>query len=110
MHRLSEHTVIQGDTCNGAEKLKQLLVAAAESAGRAAVGEAAWAGMEQAERDAKVKSYIGRCGQHQRNIIINAQSLKQTESLKAELEDSLDDFSAYERMSVAVSDLMRRRR
>ena len=62
--------------------------------------------MEQAERDAKVKSYIGRCGQHQRNIIINAQSLKQTESLKAELEDSLDDFSAYERMSVAVNDLI----
>lgn len=72
MHRLSENTVIMGDTCNGAEKCKRIVAEVAEAAGRERIGEAAWEAMSDVQRYAKCKAHIGRCAQHQRNIIINA--------------------------------------
>ena len=45
--------------------------------------------------------------QHLRNIVLNAAALGATGFLKDELGDSLDDFSAFERMSVDGMDLIR---
>ena len=107
MHRLSENTVIMGDTCSTAEKTKRIVLAAAEAAGREHIGEEAWAKLSEERRDEVCKAYVGRCQQHLRNIIINAMSLKQTAILKVDLEDSLAEFTSFERMSVDVNDLIR---
>ena len=56
MHRLSENTTIQGDTCTTAEKTKRLIVEVAEAAGREQIGEAVWSAMSQEERDSKCKA------------------------------------------------------
>ena len=107
MHRLSENTVIMGDTCNTAEKTKRLVIEVAEAAGKERIGEAAWATMSEEQRASKCKAHVGRCHQHLRNIVINAMQLKQAEALKHELGDSLDEFNSFDRMSADVNDLIR---
>ena len=107
LHRLSEQTLLMSDTCNAARACKRLLADAAERAGRQQIGEAAWAAMSESERASKCKSRIGDCHQHLRNIVLNAAALGATGFLKDELGDSLDDFSAFERMSVDGMDLIR---
>ena len=107
MHRLSENTVIMGDNCSTAEKTKRILIEVAEEAGRDQIGEAAWAAMSQAQRDAKCKAHHDLCQQHGRNTMINAMINAQTESLKDELADSLGEFNSFDRMSTDVNDLIR---
>ena len=107
MHRLAENTVIMGDTCSTAEKTKRLVCETAETAARAKISEAAWAAMSQEQRAAKCKSHLGRCHQHLRNIVINAMQLQQNASLKEELSDDLHEFSAFDRMTADVNDIIR---
>jgi hypothetical protein len=57
MHRLAENTVIMGDTCATAEKMKRLIVEAAEAAAKEKIGEERWASMSEAQRRAKAKAY-----------------------------------------------------
>ena len=47
LHRLSEHTLIMSDTCNGARATKRLLAAMAELHGQKQVGAEAWAAMSE---------------------------------------------------------------
>ena len=107
MHRLAENAVIMGDTCSTAEKLKRLVKEAAEVAAKEKIGDAAWEKMSEEERATKCTAYVGHCHQHLRNIIINAMLIKQTESLKNELQESLAEFSSFDRMSVDIVDLIR---
>ena len=108
LHRLSENTLLMSDTCHGARKLKQLLANMAEAAGRAKLGEEVWATMSEAERGAKVKSHLGDCNGHLRNIIIKAMTGAATEHLQGELEDDLAEFSSFDRVTVEVGDLIYR--
>ena len=107
IHRLSEETLLMSDTCNGARACKRLVSEAAMKAGIEKVGQEAWDALTQQQRDAKCKVYVGQCHQHLRNIIINAMQIRATESLKETLEDSLSEFSSFDRMSVDVNDLIR---
>ena len=107
LHRLSEETLLMSDTCNGARKCKQLVAEMAMKSGIERIGQEAWDALSQPQRDAKCKVYIGQCHQHLRNIIINAMQIRATESLKETLEDSLSEFSSFDRMSVDVNDLIR---
>ena len=47
LHRLSEHTLLMSDTCNGARATKRLLAAMAELAGQKQIGAEAWAAMSE---------------------------------------------------------------
>ena len=107
LHRLSEQTVLMGDTCNGERKAKRLLQEMAEAAGRAKIGDAAWDAMSEADRESFCKAHIGDCHQHLRNIIINASACAATEHLQLKLEDDLSEFTRFDRMSVDVMDLIR---
>jgi hypothetical protein len=107
MHRLSENTVLMSDTCSTAEKTKRIVAEACEAAGIAKIGDAAWAQMSVEAKAAAVKVHLGHCHQHLRNIEINAMQLKSTASLKDELQDDLAEFTAFDRMSVDVNDLIR---
>ena len=107
LHRLSEQTLLMSDTCNAARACKRLLAEAAERAGMKNIGEDVWAQMDAAERTAKCKSHLGDCHQHLRNIVLNAAAQGATSYLKNELGDSLDEFSAFDRMSVDGMDLIR---
>ena len=108
LHRLSENTLLVSDTCNGARKLKKLLAGMAEAAGRAKIGEEAWALLSEAEREAKVKTHLGDCNGHLRNIVIKAMTGAATEHLQNALEDDLAEFSSFDRVTVEVGDLIYR--
>ena len=109
IHRLTDDTLVMSDTCNAARATKRLIEEAAVAAYKEkhGIGDALWDSFSQEERDAKCKVHIGECHQHLRNIIINAMQLKATEHLKEKLQDSLGDFSAFDRMTVDGNDLVR---
>lgn len=107
MHRLSEHACLMTDTCNAARLCQKLVAQAAEEAGMARIGEEAWAKLTSTERAARCKTYIGYCHQHLRNIIINSQQHAATELLTEKLQESLAEFSSFDRMSVDGNDLIR---
>ena len=48
----------------------------------------------------KVKTHLGDCNGHLRNIIIKAMVAAATEHLQAELEDDLAEFSSFDRVTV----------
>ena len=56
----------------------------------------------------KVKTHLGDCNGHLRNIIIKAMVAAATEHLQAELEDDLAEFSSFDRVTVDVGDLIYR--
>lgn len=95
------------DTCNAARACKRLVAAAAMTSLKEKIGEEEWAKLSEQQRAAKGNVYIGECQQHLRNIIINSMANKATESLKELLQDSLAEFSSFDRMSVDVNDLIR---
>jgi hypothetical protein len=106
LHRLSEQTLLLTDTCNAARAAKRLVAEAAMEAGKAQLGEAAWEAMSDTQRDDKCKVYVGQCHQHLRNIIVNAMQAAATQALTEELQDSLAEFSSFDRMSADVNDLI----
>ena len=107
LHRLSENAVLMSDTCNAARATKRLVAEMAEEAGRVRIGTEAWEKMSEAEREEAVKCHLGDCHDHLRNIIIKAMSTEATNYLQGLLADSLDVFSAFDRMSVDGMDLIR---
>jgi len=107
MHRLSENAVLMSDTCNAARATKRLLAEMAEKAGRERIGTEAWEGMSEEEREKACKCHLGDCHDHMRNILIKAMAEAATDYLKGELDDSLDAFSSYDRMSVDPMDAIR---
>ena len=107
IHRLSEETLIMSDTCNGARKCKRLVAELAEAAGKDKIGAVAWEAMSEAERAKVCKAYIGDCHQHLRNIVITAMAKEATSYLSDQLQDTLADFSAFDRMSADGMDLIR---
>ena len=107
LHRLSEETLLMSDTCNAARAAKRLLAEAAEKASRLAIGDEAWEKMSTQQQERSCTCFIGDCHQHLRNIIINAMAIACTAHLKDVLEDSLDEFSSFDRMSADGMDLIR---
>ena len=107
LHRLAENAVIMSDTCNAARATKRLVAEMAEAAGRAKIGADVWEKMSEEEQQKKVKCHLGDCHGHLRNIIVKAMCGQATEYLKDKLGDSLDEFSAYDRMSTDGMDLIR---
>ena len=107
LNRLTELTTLMSDTCNSARACKRLVADAAMAALKAEVGEEEWDKLTEEERAERGKVYIGECQAHLRNIIINAMYIKATESLKEKLQDSLAEFSHFDRMSVDGNDLIR---
>ena len=106
IHRLAEETVIMGDNCNGERKSKRLVATAAMAAKRLEIGNDAWEAMSEEEREAACMSFIGDCHDHLRNTIVQGMTNAATGFLKDSLEDSLSEFSSYDRMSVDCNDLI----
>ena len=109
LHRLADHTTLMSDTCNAARACKRLLAEMCMEAAKVKAGITTqqWDAMSEVERDSKMAVYLGDCGGHLRNIVINAMSLKASEFLKTQLRDDLDEFSAFDRMSVDGMDFIR---
>ncbi|EOD24721.1 hypothetical protein EMIHUDRAFT_206823 [Emiliania huxleyi CCMP1516] len=97
-HGGTSDTVLMTDTCNGARCTRRMVAAAAMVAVEAKVGKAAWEAMTEEERERKYKTYLGDCWQHRRNIIIEAMAAAANASVKATLDDELDEFSSFERI------------
>jgi hypothetical protein len=107
LHRLSEHTLLMSDTCNAARCAKRLLGTMAIDAVIEKIGKEAWEAMSTEERGEKVGNYQGDCYQHLRNILIGALGQGATDHLKDAMEDSLAEFSSFDRMSTDAMDLIR---
>ena len=107
LHRLAEDTVLMTDTCNSARCTRRLLLKAVVNNLKETVGAAAWDAMTDEERNTKYKTYTGDCFQHLRNIIIDAMAAKGNEFIKGVLSEDLSQFSAFERIEVDGSSVIR---
>ena len=59
MHRLAEHTVVMGDTCSTAEKMKRLIADSAMESAKAKIGDAAWAAMTTEQQNENTQNSLG---------------------------------------------------
>lgn len=106
-HRLVQ-SLIMSDTCNAARAAKRMIIDMAAGAAEERAKEAGtWEAMDDAERKMTTTCYVGDCMQHIRNILIDAMAAAAATLLKDELKDSLEAFSAYERMSTDPMQLIR---
>ena len=105
-HQLGGALIIS-DTCNAARAAKRLIMQMAAAAIEADMGPEAWALLSPEERVARTRTYVGDCMQHLRNIVLDAMQVAATKHLASELEESLDAFSSYERMSTDIMQLIR---
>eukprot|EP00966_Prymnesium_polylepis_P184914 4285642-Prymnesium_polylepis.1 len=99
--------LIMSDTCNAARAATRLIMENAARAIEQDIGSEAWALLSDAEKAEKTRTYVGHCMQHLRNILLDAMTNEATKHLTSELEESLDTFSSYERMSTDVMQLIR---
>lgn len=106
-HRLAK-SLIMSDTCNAARAAKKLITErVATEVENMARQTAEWKKMTEQERQQSIECYVGDCMQHLRNILLNAMSAEAAKMLRAELHESLNAFSAYERMSTDPMQLIR---
>lgn len=106
-HRLAG-SLIMSDTCTAARAAKRLIIdMAAAEVEKLARDSGTWDHMSDAEKQASTTSYVGDCMQHIRNILIDAMASSAASMLKEELQESLDAFAAYERMSTEPMQLIR---
>ena len=99
--------LIMSDTCNAARAAKRLIMANAAAAIEADIGAEAWALFSEDQKAAKTRCYVGDCMQHLRNILLDSMTAAATKHLELELEESLDSFSSYARMSTDIMQLIR---
>lgn len=96
------------DTCTTARSARRKIIEmAGEQVEQVARSEGTWDSMTDAEKDKSKLCYIGDCMQHIRNILIDAMAASAESMLKQELQQSLDAFSAFERMSTSPMQLIR---
>lgn len=106
-HRLAG-SLIMSDTCNSARAAKKMIMdMAAAEVEQLARDAGTWDGMCAAEKEKATTCYVGDCMQHLRNILIDAMAEAGANLLKDELKESLEAFSAYERMSTEAMQLIR---
>lgn len=106
-HRLAG-SLIMSDTCTAARAAKRLIIEMAAAEVEKLAREAGtWDDMSDAEKQKSTTSYVGDCMQHIRNILIDAMANSAASMLKDELQESLEAFAAYERMSTEPMQLIR---
>eukprot|EP00966_Prymnesium_polylepis_P027037 625306-Prymnesium_polylepis.1 len=66
-----------------------------------------WDQMSPQQQQEATEAYVGDCMQHIRNIILDPMAAAAESMLKGELEESLEGFSAFERMSTDAMHLIR---
>lgn len=100
-----------GDTCNAARKAKALMTDLIKEQAIEYITQHSpdeeWAALTQAARDDKLRVHVLDCHQHLRNIILSHMSAKQAQHVKAELQDQLQRFAAWERMDTQYDQLLR---
>ena len=106
-HQLGADCLLLTDTCTPARCSRRLLIEAVRAAVEAKAGAQAWAAMSEAERDAKARAREGDCMQHMRNIFLSAMAEAASKHLAERLEESLANFSSFERMSTDAMQLIR---
>lgn len=107
LHRLGGGGGIISDTCNTARKSRQLLSTMIARQVEAHLGPEVWSQMSEAERERSVRTHHVDCWQHLRNIFLAEMSAAQARHVKMELQEELDTFSSWERMSTDFAQLLR---
>lgn len=107
LYRLGGGGAIISDTCNGAQKSKDLLACAVAEQVKSHLGSDVWESMSEDERTAATRTHKVDCWQHLRNIFLAEMSAAQAKHVQAELQPELDTFGAWERMSTDFSQLLR---
>ena len=105
LQRLGCGGAIQSDTCTPARCTKRLL--AEQIAKKVAEKHPDWATLSEAEQDEATRVHCHDCWQHIRNIFLSAMSTAQNAHVKASLQEELDAFSSYERMTTDFDQLLR---
>jgi len=105
LHRVAGGGLIQGDTCNQANKLKALMQEKIAEA--VAAIDPLWSTYDDETKAAKVRTHQGDCWNHLRNIWFGAGAKALAATVKEGLLDDLSNFSGYERVSSEIMDLVR---
>lgn len=106
-HRLGDNCVLITDKCNAARATRELFATAVKAAIEARIGAEAWAALSNEERASKTRIHMGDCHQHMRNIFLENMAEAASDHLKNDLQDALEAFTAYERMSTDGMQLIR---
>ena len=107
MARLSGGGGIQSDTCNTAEKAKEILADMISKGKREMIGEEAWAKLSAEQQQEVTRVHKLDCHQHMRNIFLKEMSKAQAAHVAAELKPHLDAFSAWDRVTTDYTQLLR---
>jgi hypothetical protein len=100
--------LVMSDTCHAARAAKDLIIEfAAADVEKALTDAGLWDGMDATQRQVATRAYVGDCTQHLRNILLDAMSRAASSLLKEELQESLEAFSSYERMTTEPIGLIR---
>jgi hypothetical protein len=93
------------DTCTPARCTQRLL--AAEVAKQVQDKHPDWASLSEEEQGEAVRVHCQDCWNHIRNIFLTAMSKAQADHVKAALQEELEAFSAWERMTTDFDQLLR---
>ena len=105
LQALGKGGAIISDTCTPARCTQRLLVA--EVAKQVQEKHPDWARLSEAEQEEAVRVHCQDCWNHIRNIFLTAMSKAQAEHVKAALQEELEAFSAWERMTTDFDQLLR---
>jgi hypothetical protein len=105
LQRLGGGGAIQSDTCTPARCTKRLL--AEQIAKQVAEKNPDWVSLSEAEQEEATRVHCQDCWQHIRNIFLAAMTTAQNTHVKEALQEELDAFSSYERMTTDFDQLLR---
>ena len=105
--RLGGGGALIGDTCNTAQKTKEILEALIAAEVQERMGAEAWAALTEAEQKHATRVHRLDCWQHMRNIFLNEMSKAQAAHVAEQLKPWLDEFTTWDRMTTDYSQLLR---
>ena len=105
LQRLGSGGAIQSDTCTPARCTKRLLAEAI--AKQVAEKHENWAELSESQQEEATRVHCQDCWQHIRNIFLSAMATAQNAHVKEALQEQLDAFSSYERMTTDFDQLLR---
>ena len=105
--RLGGGGALIGDTCNTAQKTKEILTGLIAAEVQESMGAEAWTALTEAQQKHVTRVHKLDCFQHLRNIFLNEMSKAQTAHVAEELKPWLDEFSSWDRITTDFTQLLR---
>jgi hypothetical protein len=104
---LGNQCLLMTDTCNTARASRRRLAKLVEKAVEKTYDASFWAALSKEQQLTKMSALGADCRQHMRNIFLDAMAAASNAHVKTKLEDSLEEFSAHERIDPDMLSIIR---